>query len=143
MNALVRRTEITQATLDRFRDRPLRYGSADCVQMAAAHLKAMGHRVLLSKGGRYQTAIGALRALRRAGFASLTEALDGQHLERIAPAAAWTGDIIAIPADEGAKLEALGIALGNGRVLAWHPDLPGAGVLQPLQYLAAWRVTLS
>lgn len=139
---LVRRTEITQATLDRFKDRPLAYGSADCVQKAAFHLRAMGHTVLLTKGGRYRSAIGAVRALHRAGYRSLCEALDAMVLERIAPASAWTGDILAMPPEEGARLEALGIALGNGRVTGWHPDSPGCAVLQPEQYLAAWRVPL-
>ncbi len=141
-HVIVRRTEITQATLDRFKDRPFAFGSADCVQLAAFHLRAMGHRVLLTKGGRYQTAIGAVRALRRAGHRDLRQALDAMLLEPIAPAAAWTGDIIAMPPEEGAKIEALGIALGNGRVLGWHPDAAGAAVLQPDQYLAAWRVPL-
>lgn len=141
MHELIRRTAIAQATLDRFKDRPFAYGSADCVQMAAFHLRAMGHQVLLSKGGRYRSGVGAVRALDRAGYRSLSEALDAMALERIAPAAALTGDILSLPQEEGAPLEALAIALGNGRVLGWHADAPGAAVLQPVMYENAWRVT--
>lgn len=140
MLELVRRAEIAQATLDRFKDRAFAYGSADCVQMAAFHLRGMGHQVLLSKGGRYRTGVGAVRALKRAGFNSLSEAIDAFHFERIAPAAALVGDILALPHEEGAQLEALAVALGNGRVLGWHPDAPGAAVLQPVMYEHAWRV---
>ncbi|MDF1506493.1 hypothetical protein [Roseisolibacter sp. H3M3-2] len=137
---LVRRAEITQLTLDRFKERPFRFGAGDCVQMTAFHLRGMGHQVLLSKGGQYRTGLGAVRALRRAGFASLSEALDEMGLARIAPAAALTGDVLALPHEEGSPLEALTIALGNGRVLGWHAELAGAAVLQPVQFVTAWRV---
>jgi hypothetical protein len=135
---LVRRTEITQATLDRFIGKSFAYGRADCVQMAAFHLKAMGHTVLLSKGGQYRSALGAGKAIRRAGYASLAEALDAMGLERIPPAAALPGDIIAIPT--AAKLECLMIVLGNGRALGWVDEVPEASVLQPVMYETGWRV---
>lgn len=140
MFELVNRTAATQATLDRFRDRPFAYGSADCMQMVAFHLRGMGHRLLLSKGGRYRTGLGAVRALTRAGYASLSEVLDRVPLERIAPAEALAGDVLCLPQEDGAPLEALAVALGNGRVLGWHADAPGAAVLQPLIYEHAWRV---
>jgi hypothetical protein len=132
------RAEVTQATLDRFVGKPLIFGSADCAQMIARHLRAMGHRVLLSKGGRYQSARGALRAIRRAGYDNLTEALDAMGLERIPPAAAITGDIISLPTD--AELECLMIVLGNGRALGWVDGVPGAAVVQPVMYENGWRV---
>jgi hypothetical protein len=137
--SLLARTEIAQATLDRFKGHPLTYGRHDCVQMAAFHLRASGYRVLLSKGGRYRSAIGAVRALRRAGYQDLFGALDDLGLVRIAPAAAIVGDIVALPSEEEI-LPALTIALGNGRVIGWHPDAEGAAVLQPLAFEAAWRV---
>ena len=136
---LVRRTEITQATLDRFIGRAFAWGQADCAQLAAFHLRAMGHKVLLSKAGRYRSALGAAKALKRAGFANLTEALDAHGLEQIAPASALPGDIIAIPHDPK-QPEALMIVLTNGRVLGWVDDVEGAAVLQPVQYLRGWRV---
>jgi hypothetical protein len=34
---------------------------------------------------------------------------------------------------------ALAMAVGNGRVLSYHEDLDGADIVQPIQYLAAWR----
>ncbi len=137
--SLLARAEIAQATLDRFKGQPLAYGRHDCVQMAAFHLRACGYRVLLSKGGRYRSATGALRALRRAGYDDLFVALDDLGLVRVPPAAALVGDLLALPSEEAA-LPALTVALGNGRVLGWHPDAEGAAVLQPLAYEAAWRV---
>ncbi len=34
---------------------------------------------------------------------------------------------------------AFGIAIGNGRVLAYYEGLEGAAIIQPVQFLAAWR----
>jgi hypothetical protein len=138
MSLMLRRAEITQATLDRYHGQPFEYGRADCVQLAAFHLRAMGHKVLLSKGGRYGSALGAAKSLRRAGFASLAEALDAMGLERIAPAAAIVGDILTIPT--AARLEALFVVLGNGRAVGWVDETPGAAVVQPVLYETGWRV---
>ncbi len=62
------------------------------------------------------------------------------HFERVPPAAAWTGDVIAMPGLEGPG--ALAVALGGGRVLGYHEDAVGAAVLQPSEYVAAWRVPI-
>jgi hypothetical protein len=137
---MVRRVAITQATLDRFKGRPFAWGSADCGQMVAYHLKAMGHRLLLSKWGRYRSAIGAAKAMKRAGFADLSAVLESLGLERIPAAAAIAGDVVRLPQEEGAAFEALTIALGNGRVLGFYGD-EGATVLQPVMFETAWRVT--
>jgi hypothetical protein len=137
---LTRRVAAAQATLDRYRDKGFAYGSGDCVQMAAFHLRRMGHVVVLSKGGAYRSALGAVKALRRAGHASIAAALDAHGLERIAPAAAIVGDIVALPAADGSPLEALTVALGNGRVIGWHVEVAGATVMQPVAFAAAWRV---
>jgi hypothetical protein len=58
-------------------------------------------------------------------------------LDRIAPAEAIVGDLLMLPGVD--RLGGLAIALGNGRVVAYHEDVAAAAVLQPLQYLAAWR----
>jgi hypothetical protein len=134
------RAGAAQATLDEWRARPLRLGHADCVRMAAAHLRHLGYRVKLPATGSYRTVRGALSALRRAGYASVQAALDALGLERIAPAAAIIGDIIELEC-ELPGLPALTVALGNGRVIGFHPDYPaGAVVMQPLQAIGAWRV---
>lgn len=139
MIEMVRRQAAAQAAVDRFRGVPFAYGKNDCVRMAVFALRRMGHRPDLGRAGTYCSAKGAVRALNRAGFASLAEAMDGQHLPRIAPAAALPGDLVMIPA-EGPFDGALTMAVGNGRVLGYHQDLVGADILQPVQYLAAWRL---
>lgn len=132
------RRDITQATLDRFKDQPFRFGKRDCVRMCAFHLRAMGYRPQLAKAGSYSSYLGARRALRNAGFTSLGAAIDSLGLEPIAPAAALPGDIVELPSED--EIGALGIAAGNGRLLGYHPDADGAVIVQPQAYVRAWRV---
>jgi hypothetical protein len=139
MTELLRRQQAAQATLDRFKGQPLIYGKNDCVRLAAFLLRKMGHRPQLAKAGSYKTPLGAARALQRAGFKDLASAVDALGLPRIAPAAAWPADLVMLPA-EGPFGGALSVAVGNGRVLGYHEDVDGADILQPVQYLAAWRV---
>lgn len=139
MSELLRRQQAAQAAVNRFKGQPLAYGKNDCVRLAAFVLRKMGRRPQLAKAGSYSTALGAVRALERAGFDSLASAVDGLGLPRIAPAAAWVADLVLLPA-EGPFGGALSVAVGNGRVLGYHEDVDGADILQPVQYLAAWRV---
>lgn len=132
------RRDVTQATLDRFKDQPFQFGKRDCVRMCAFHLRAMGYRPHLAKAGSYSTYLGARRALRAAGFYTLGGAVDGIGLTRIAPAAALPGDLIELPSED--DIGALGIAAGNGRLLGYHPDAAGAVIVQPTEFVAAWRV---
>ena len=136
-NPLIDRRDAAQATLDAFADQAFAWGKYDCGKMLAAHLKAMGHPVRLAPAGAYKSAMGAKGALRRMGFASLSDALDSRF-PRIAPAAAIVGDVIAMPSE--GPLDAIAICVGNGRALAYHESVPGAVVVQPLTMLAAWRV---
>jgi len=139
----IRRAERTQATLDTWQGRPWRLGSADCVRMAADHLRRMGHRVKLPPAGSYRTIRSAVLALDKAGHATVPAALDAMGFERIIPASALAGDIVQMEQDEEQddRLATLVITLGNGRVLGWHPDAPGATILQPISHmLSAWRV---
>lgn len=135
---MIRRADAAQATLDRFKDRPFALGSFDCVRMVAFHLRQLGHTPPLSKGGSYTTLLGAKRALRRAGHASLAAALDALGFPPIAPAEALVGDVVQLPAED--ELGALTIYVGNGRTLGYHQDVAGATVLQPLRFAGAWRV---
>ena len=139
MSELLRRQQAAQAAVDRFKGQPLAYGKNDCVRLAAFVLRKMGHRPQLAKAGSYSTALGAARALERVGFADLAAAVDAMGLPRIAPAAAWVADLVLLPA-EGPFGGALSVAVGNGRVLGYHEDVDGADILQPVQYLTAWRV---
>jgi hypothetical protein len=139
MTVLLRRQQAAQAAVDRFKGQPLAYGKNDCVRLAAFVLRKMGHRPQLAKAGSYSTALGAARALQRTGFDDLAAAVDALRLPRIAPAAAWVADLVLLPA-EGPFGGALSVAVGNGRVLGYHEDVDGADILQPVHYLAAWRL---
>lgn len=139
MGAVDVRVARTQATYDHWGDRAFAWGKADCVKMAAWHLRGMGHVVRFAKAGSYSTAIGAKRALRRAGFASLTLALDGHFLPRIPLAMAMEGDIV-MGAGDG-PFEALGILLGNGAMLGFHADTGRAGPLRALELDGCWQVS--
>ncbi len=109
------------------------------LRMAASHLRRLGHQVKLPASGSYRTIRSALKALEDRGYQSLADALDAMGLERIAPAAAIVGDVLMLPAED--RLGALVIALGNGRVVGYHEEAIGAAVLQPIEYVAAWRVS--
>ncbi len=135
---MIRRVAATQATLDRFQGQPFVWGKADCSKLAIFHVKQFGWTLRIAKAGGYSTALGAKRALTRAGFKSLADAIDAHGLPRISPAAAVAGDLVQIPGDEA--MGAIGVAVGNGRVLGWHEDAPGAVVVQPIEFVAAWSV---
>lgn len=126
------------ATIARFQHQPFKLGKNDCVRMAAYVLRKRGYRPQLGKAGTYTTLVGAKRALKRAGFDTIAEALDALGLTRIAPAAALPCDIIMVPG-EGPLDGALHVAVGNGRTLAYHADIDGADILQPIEFIAAWR----
>lgn len=120
-------------------DRPFQPGKYDCVRLAAFVLRARGWRPRLARGGSYTTMAGAYRALRRAGFETLAAAIDAAGLERIPPLARLPCDIVMVPAD-GPFDGALHVAVGNGRTIGYHEDVEGAAVLQPIEFVAAWRV---
>jgi hypothetical protein len=133
-----RRRRATEATRDRFRGKPFKFGRFDCGQMTAFHLRAMKKPVRAAKAGRYHSLLGATKALNRLGFRNLSGLMDA-HFERIPPAAAALGDVVSIASEEGPG--GLFVVIGNGRVFGYHQDALGAEVLQPLEpLLAAWRV---
>ena len=136
-HALIRRRDAAQATLDRYKGTPFRFCSNDCVRFTAFHLEQLGYEAPIG-GISYSTAAGALRALRKRGFASLPDAVDSIGLQRIAPAAAIVGDIVCAESDDG--VGGLGVVLGNGAVLAFHQDLECADTLRMGPVTLAWRV---
>jgi hypothetical protein len=136
---MIRRQQAAQAAVARFKGQPWELGKNDCVRMAAFVLRKMGHRPQLGKAGTYKSGAGAMLALKRSGHDSLGAALNALGLERIAPAAALIADIIMIPGE--APLDgALTIAVGNGRVLGFHQDAESAEILQPVEFICAWRL---
>jgi len=141
MPPMVRRAAAARATMERFQGRPFAWGSVDCAKMAAFHLRQMGHHqsLGLAKAGTYRSALGARRALARAGYGSVTAAIDALGFGRIPPAAALVGDLVELPgADE---ISAIAVALGGGRILGFHEDVDGAEVLVPVAICKAWRIS--
>ncbi|HEY1750313.1 MAG TPA: hypothetical protein VGG29_03565 [Caulobacteraceae bacterium] len=140
------RRDAAQATIDVFNNTLFDWGKRDCIRLAAFNLKQLGYKPALARGGYYTSARGALRALKRAGFDTTLEAMDSMRCPRIAPAAALMGDVIAY-SHPSMEMAALGVAVGNGRVLAFveedggrchvidgHRTLAKAGVAA-----VAWR----
>lgn len=136
---MVRRVAAAQATLDEFVGKPFRWGHNDCARLVAAHLRRMGYKVRVPSKGSYASSRSALKMLRARGFDSMGAAIDAVGLERIAPAEANAGDIV--QGASGDAFGALGVKLGNGRLLGYHEHAPGAVVLQEVRLDVAWRVT--
>lgn len=68
------------------------WGEFDCLRFGIEAAAAVGRRDLLPMVPNYSTPIGAMRALRKMGFASIMEAMDA-HATPISGARAMPGDI--------------------------------------------------
>lgn len=134
------RVAVANACLAQFEGREHEYGKADCLRLAASCLKRMGHQVPLAKIGFYKTEIGALRTLKRLGFANMIEAMDAQGFPRIAPSKAWPADIVAIAAPEP-WVGSLAVKLAGAGLLGSMEGYPFAAI-DPTVHIpvAAWRV---
>lgn len=139
MTILLRRHAAADAAVRRFRDRPLRAGTNDCVRMSAFVLRKLGYGSKLPKSGEYRSMTSGLRRLRDLGFDSVEAALDSMGLVRTTLARAMPADIIAVPGENA--LPALWIALPNGRALGWHADSDRCAIIQPtLTDATVWSV---
>ncbi len=129
-------------TMTRWQGQRFVWGESDCVKLGVSHLRAMGHHLALGlhKAGTYRTAIGAKRALKRAGHDSIAAALDGVGLERIAPAMTLPGDVILTPGTEG--WHALAIVIGNGAVFGFAEGSDTIEVIRIGNWSAAeaWQI---
>lgn len=138
MTPLERRHAAIEATMIRFRDRPFAWGKVDCAKVAAFHLKHLGHKILIIKAGSYSSQLGATRALKRLGYATMAETLDGLGLAQISPARMVLGDLAEVEA--AAQLGAIGLYAGNGNLFCFHEDHPGLVAFAPAKILRAWSV---
>lgn len=139
MISMLKRAAATQACMDRFAGRSYEPGARDCGKLAAHALHKVGRRAKLLTAARHTTEAGAIRYIRKAGFKDLVELMDAVGLERIPPAAALPGDIIAMAMPEGDPFGcSLTVALDNGRILGFKDGV--CQVLIPLDFVAAWRV---
>lgn len=132
------KAKAAQACIDRFAGKQYEPGKRDCAVLALHVLHHAGRGVPFLRGHRWTSEKGAIRVLRRLGFADLLEAVDAAGLSRIPPAAALAGDLVALPCDDGPWGCALTVAVGNGRVLGFADGI--GRVVQPKAYVTAWRV---
>ncbi|MBZ9649992.1 hypothetical protein K9B33_20875 [Sphingobium sp. 3R8] len=132
MNDMLRRQAALEQTVAKYRGRSLDFKTADCVRMARFHLLKMGHKPPALP--RYQSAVGAVRAMKAAG--GLVAVFDS-ILPRIAPAMMLDGDI-AVVAGEGG--DAALIRAGY-KFMGWHQDHDQAVnmTVDLANVTAAWR----
>jgi len=139
---LLTRNEAVQSTIDRFHDRDFAWGSHDCAQLVAYHLRALGYADPLANVQTYATRRNALKAMRKAGVKDMASHLEhGLGFEPIPPAMALPGDIVGIPAEEEDAAKGwvtLGVAIGLDRVLAFANGRCGWAPTSVASH--AWRV---
>ena len=141
MGGVIRRLPGWQGRLEAWladcRGRPFACGRHDCALFAAGAVLAMTG-VDLADGwrGRYRTALGARRILKKAGHDSPLDIV-AAALPEIPPVAALPGDVAAIAPESDGDWPALGIVQG-AQVHVLRPD--GLGLVGRSRILRAWRV---
>lgn len=141
---MARRALAAEACITRFADRPYEPGKRDCTLMARHCLHKLGLKVPFAKGIRYESELGGVRALKKAGFSNLVDAVDSLGLPRIGPASALPADLVALPTDH--TLGSLAVCIGPASWLAYAEDFEGATRIENVsQFLedakgpVAWR----
>jgi len=115
---------------------PFQRGLHDCCTFARQVEVALTGVTLFGDSGRWRTPAGAVRALRRMGYATIRDMLDARLLA-CAPAMARRGDLIMADAPGADDMGALAVVIGAQAVL------PGpAGLLRVpvLSATAGWRI---
>lgn len=133
---LMKRMKATQRTVDLWKGRKFKVGSAspDCIQLMKAHARHLGKPIKLPKYSSFASGRIALRSL---GFANIHELMDA-HFERIETSQVLAGDVIASLGEGG--FAGLMIALGNGRALGFHEEIDHCDILEPLMMSGVWRI---
>ena len=131
---LVKRMKATQKTVDKFKGRTFKDWSTDCILLAVTHARHMGAKVKMPK---YTDAKSAAAVLKRMGVTTLGGALD-KHFTRIEPHEAMLGDLVEVPGTNG--FSSIMVAVGNGRAIGFHEEIPHADILQPVMISGAWRI---
>lgn len=139
MHPTLKRDAAVRACMARFDGKPYHPAKRHCGKLAALAMHRMGRAATLLNASRHTTEAGAIKYIRRTGFASLTDLMDATGLERIAPAAALPGDIIALQSRDAFGCS-LAVALGDGMVLGLLEGAAGFGPFVPHAFVAAWRV---
>lgn len=113
---LAARAELTQRVIEEI-DRPFSWKTrGNCIHLFRAQLTAFGYAVPPVPG--FSSVIGAKRAMTKRGFVRL-EDLVTHYLARIPTSRLLVGDIVMMPGHD-ARLNALGVFVGQRRIRAWH-----------------------
>ena len=114
---------------------PFQWGTHDCALFAAGAVKAQtGKDPAIGLRGRYSTAAGAMKHLRKLGYERI-EDLASERLEEISPAFAQVGDLAVLDGD--GEIGALGVVQGE-RIYVLHPD--GLALMPLMSARRAFRV---
>lgn len=114
---------------------PFAWGGNDCALFAADGVREMtGEDFAAAFRGRYTTAAGALKALRRNGYLDLADCASRLLGDEVAPALARRGDVVLFAAAEG---PALGVSIGRVAIAA-GPE--GVSEIPRALWARAWRV---
>lgn len=125
--------EILAAEIERARNRPFQWGTHDCALMAADIVLAMtGVDYAAEFRGRYRSALGAARLLKRGG--GLWAVLDRQLGASVPAAMAQRGDVVLARFAAG---DTAGVCVGGQSAF---PGLQGVVFRPTIECLAAWRV---
>jgi hypothetical protein len=124
----------TQKTVDVYKGKAFEEWKIDCLHLVGVHAKHMGKPIKLPA---YRSAATAAAAMKKRGYRNLADAMDA-HFRRIQPHEILLSDIVEVPGQNG--FSSLMIALGNGRALGFHEEVPHADVLQPVLISGAWRI---
>lgn len=139
------RRAAVESCMARFGGKALDWKSRDCVRLIRHGVHHLGVSVPILKGVNWTTRAGAIRALKKAGYDDLQEAMAATGFIPIAPAMTWPADILVMPGEPDGPFRfslslvhthgaARSIGFGHDGVCAvGTPDLSVPGI-------KAWRV---
>lgn len=87
------------AEIDRHANLPWQYGTSDCLTFAMDCVQAMTGEDPMEGARDYTTIEGAYKRLKKAGFATIADAL-ADRFEEIPPSLAQRGDVGIVPGEE-------------------------------------------
>lgn len=131
---IIERVNATQKTVDKFKGREFREGECDCIQLVLLHARHCGRRIRIPKYNDWES---AARVLRKLGFRTLSEAMN-HHFTPIKTIEMMTSDIVEVPGTNG--FSSLMVAVGNGRTIGFHEEVPHADILEPVIISGVWRI---
>lgn len=133
----LQREPVTTATRKEFTGQAFDWGARDCLIVARYHLIGAGYTGL-PKIPAYKDAKTALKALKKAGYASVSDIFDSL-LEPILPAQMLLGDIATMKGEGGMDA----VVIGNVRFVWGYAEgnlEKGLVPIDPLYIEKAWRV---